>query len=144
MCGIDDHGSWFLVGSKTRRVRSSWGRGEVEVSSWECGCFNPKTVREEKYTWEEGLPHRGAPLRLSKSNTTISRMATTTLSSRFARSSKIILGTGIRNYTTTKEILPLAYHLHEPTGSSGPQNDAPMVVMHGLFGSKQNHRSISK
>ncbi|KAL0637148.1 hypothetical protein Q9L58_003797 [Maublancomyces gigas] len=71
-------------------------------------------------------------------------MATTTLSSRFARSSKIILGTGIRNYTTTKEILPLAYHLHEPTGSSGPRNDAPMVVMHGLFGSKQNHRSISK
>lgn len=56
-------GSWW--GSKTRRVRSSWGRGEVEVSFWECGCFNLKTVREEKYTWE-GLPHRGALLRPSK------------------------------------------------------------------------------
>ena len=47
----------------------------------------------------------------------------------------------VRAYASTT--IPLAYTLHEPpkgTVTTGP----PMVVMHGLFGSKQNNHSISK
>ncbi|KAF8433127.1 prolyl oligopeptidase-like protein [Terfezia claveryi] len=49
----------------------------------------------------------------------------------------------VRTYASTTNTIPLAYDLHEPpkgTVTTGP----PMVVMHGLFGSKQNNRSISK
>ena len=38
--------------------------------------------------------------------------------------------------------LSLAYQLHEP-----PNHDIarhPLVILHGLFGSKQNNRSVSK
>ncbi|KAF6241582.1 hypothetical protein HO173_000293 [Letharia columbiana] len=42
----------------------------------------------------------------------------------------------------SKRGLSLAYTLHEP---HKPQLDhAPLIVLHGLFGSKQNNRSISK
>src|SRR4051794_11415569 len=44
--------------------------------------------------------------------------------------------------------ISLAYQLHSPPEFSGttkadPQH-APIIIMHGLFGSKQNSRSISK
>lgn len=41
-----------------------------------------------------------------------------------------------------KRQLSLAYTKHEPSKSEPGQ--APLVIMHGLFGSKQNNRSISK
>jgi hypothetical protein len=37
--------------------------------------------------------------------------------------------------------LSLAYDLHEPKDAS---SSAPIIFMHGLFGSKKNNRSISK
>lgn len=93
------------------------------------GCFKVRTLSRRRNT-------RGEELNASRVKTLLHQrhhiaMATT----RFAHS---ITG------ATTKEIISLAYHLHEPVGSPGPLNDAPMVMMHGLFGSKQNHRSISK
>ena len=38
--------------------------------------------------------------------------------------------------------LSLAYNLHDP--SNPESGHAPLIVLHGLFGSKQNNRSISK
>ena len=38
--------------------------------------------------------------------------------------------------------LSLAYNLHEP--HLPEPGHAPLIVLHGLFGSKQNNRSISK
>ncbi|KAF2142909.1 uncharacterized protein K452DRAFT_317802 [Aplosporella prunicola CBS 121167] len=42
----------------------------------------------------------------------------------------------------------LSFDLHEPPKSSGdkglPSENAPLVILHGLFGSKRNNRSISK
>ncbi|KAH8821714.1 prolyl oligopeptidase-like protein [Xylogone sp. PMI_703] len=48
-----------------------------------------------------------------------------------------------RSYTTSSARVRLAYDLHEPPSSSSSKN-APIVFMHGLFGSKQNNRGISK
>lgn len=46
---------------------------------------------------------------------------------------------------STQSALPLAYELHEPSGSNTTQTDgAPILFLHGLFGSKKNNRSISK
>lgn len=45
--------------------------------------------------------------------------------------------------TTALRTLDLAYDLHEPPNGSEVK-DAPIVFMHGLFGSKKNNRSISK
>jgi len=39
--------------------------------------------------------------------------------------------------------VPLAFDLHEPSQGCNPKH-APIVFMHGLFGSKKNNRSISK
>ena len=40
--------------------------------------------------------------------------------------------------------LSLAYALHKPVGVDVKLENEPLVIMHGLFGSKQNNRSISK
>lgn len=40
--------------------------------------------------------------------------------------------------------LSLAYALHEPPKTKLPQENPAIIIMHGLFGSKQNNRSISK
>lgn len=40
--------------------------------------------------------------------------------------------------------LSLAYTLHEPPKDRFDGNGRPIVIMHGLFGSKQNNRSISR
>lgn len=39
--------------------------------------------------------------------------------------------------------LTLAYDLHRPPAQKEAKH-APIIIMHGLFGSKQNNRSISK
>ena len=41
-----------------------------------------------------------------------------------------------------KRELSLAYNLHEP--HKPEPGHAPLILLHGLFGSKQNNRSISK
>ena len=38
--------------------------------------------------------------------------------------------------------LSLAYSLHEPAKVEAGR--APLIILHGLFGSKQNNRGISK
>ena len=40
--------------------------------------------------------------------------------------------------------LSLAYAIHEPPNAAADIKHAPLVILHGLFGSKQNNRSISK
>jgi len=40
--------------------------------------------------------------------------------------------------------LNLAYALHEPPKTKSPTEVPAVIIMHGLFGSKQNNRSISK
>lgn len=47
-----------------------------------------------------------------------------------------------RAYSTTSRV-PLAFDLHKPPKEADEQN-APIVFMHGLFGSKKNNRGISK
>lgn len=50
--------------------------------------------------------------------------------------------------TSPSRLLPtvsLVYDLHEPPTPTVPDNKtSPLIVMHGLFGSKKNNRSISK
>lgn len=46
---------------------------------------------------------------------------------------------------TSPQTVPLVYDLHEPPTPTVPNNKtSPIIVMHGLFGSKKNNRSISK
>jgi hypothetical protein len=47
-----------------------------------------------------------------------------------------------RVYSTASRV-PLAFDLHKPPEEADEQN-APIVFMHGLFGSKKNNRGISK
>ncbi|PSS10609.1 hypothetical protein M430DRAFT_126887 [Amorphotheca resinae ATCC 22711] len=47
-----------------------------------------------------------------------------------------------RAYSSASRVR-LAFDLHEPAKGSNPQH-APIIFMHGLFGSKKNNRSISK
>ncbi|KAK1760741.1 Alpha/Beta hydrolase protein [Echria macrotheca] len=43
------------------------------------------------------------------------------------------------------ETVPLVYDLHSPAKPTVPdEQTSPIIVMHGLFGSKKNNRSISK
>ncbi|KAF8249488.1 prolyl oligopeptidase-like protein [Wilcoxina mikolae CBS 423.85] len=51
----------------------------------------------------------------------------------------------LRLYSTSIETVPLAFTRHDPPAdSSKPASNSPLVILHGLFGSKQNNRSISK
>ena len=62
---------------------------------------------------------------------------------RFARP---VLATPIRTYAAAAgSRVELAFDHHAPPneGPHGPQ-DAPIIFMHGLFGSKKNNRSVSK
>ena len=40
--------------------------------------------------------------------------------------------------------VPLAYDLHEPAKPVADNKTNPIIIMHGLFGSKKNNRTISK
>ncbi|KAI5820016.1 abhydrolase domain-containing protein [Pyronema omphalodes] len=52
---------------------------------------------------------------------------------------------GSRLYSTTIETVPLSFARHDPPSSDKPSpSSPPLVILHGLFGSKQNNRSISK
>ncbi|RYP57438.1 hypothetical protein DL770_010670 [Monosporascus sp. CRB-9-2] len=45
---------------------------------------------------------------------------------------------------SSSHTLPLAYDHHAPPGSDRYPQDAPIIFMHGLFGSKKNNRTVSK
>ncbi|RYO93843.1 hypothetical protein DL766_008884 [Monosporascus sp. MC13-8B] len=45
---------------------------------------------------------------------------------------------------SSSHTLPLAYDHHAPPGSGRCPQDAPIIFMHGLFGSKKNNRTVSK
>lgn len=48
-------------------------------------------------------------------------------------------------FYSSSETVPLAFDLHSPLkAKDGDQKKAPIIFMHGLFGSKKNNRSISK
>ena len=47
------------------------------------------------------------------------------------------------NWPRTGRQLSLAYNLHEPS-SKNRSDQAPLIILHGLFGSKQNNRGLSK
>lgn len=46
-------------------------------------------------------------------------------------------------FAHTLPVRPLAFDLHEPT-KPAPNAAAPILFLHGLFGSKKNNRGISK
>lgn len=46
--------------------------------------------------------------------------------------------------TRSMATVSLAYDLHEPPTPVADKQTAPIIVMHGLFGSKKNNRTISK
>jgi pimeloyl-ACP methyl ester carboxylesterase len=48
----------------------------------------------------------------------------------------------VRSQTVRR--LSLAYALHEPQDRQTATDQHPIIILHGLFGSKQNNRSISK
>jgi hypothetical protein len=47
-----------------------------------------------------------------------------------------------RAYSET--VGPLVYDLHEPARPVSDKQTAPILFLHGLFGSKKNNRGISK
>ncbi|KAJ1329249.1 abhydrolase domain-containing protein 11 [Microdochium nivale] len=49
-----------------------------------------------------------------------------------------------RFFATRPSTVSLAFDLHEPPKSDRSRQDAPIIFMHGLFGSKKNNRSVSK
>lgn len=59
-------------------------------------------------------------------------------------------GTLLRSTTTTRRpfssshTVPLAFDHHEPPKSDRHRQDAPIIFMHGLFGSKKNNRTVSR
>ena len=73
------------------------------------------------------------------------------LSKMFAlRRSRVFLGgiNEIRVLPTircySQSVRPLAYDLHEPSRPRTDKQNAPIIFLHGLFGSKKNNRGISK
>ncbi|KAK7398000.1 hypothetical protein QQX98_012628 [Neonectria punicea] len=44
----------------------------------------------------------------------------------------------------SQSVGPLAYDLHEPASPRTDKAKAPILFLHGLFGSKKNNRGISK
>ncbi|XXH00247.1 hypothetical protein Hte_006589 [Hypoxylon texense] len=46
--------------------------------------------------------------------------------------------------STSHPRVPLAFDHHEPPKGGRHQQDAPIIFMHGLFGSKKNNRSVSR
>jgi hypothetical protein len=70
-------------------------------------------------------------------------MATLLTRSLLLRNNSCVKSMLFRQYSSAA--VRLAFTRHDaPLGLSIPASDSPLVVMHGLFGSKQNNRSISK
>ncbi|KAK4987468.1 hypothetical protein LTR66_003934 [Elasticomyces elasticus] len=59
-------------------------------------------------------------------------------------SRRLLVHQHLRTYSSSAVYrrLKLAYDLHEPPKDAGPKN-APIVFIHGLFGSKKNNRSMT-
>lgn len=53
-------------------------------------------------------------------------------------------GRDIRRAVQTAARLKLAYDLHEPPKPQTSEKNAPILFLHGLFGSKKNNRAMSK
>ncbi|TLD25627.1 hypothetical protein PspLS_05784 [Pyricularia sp. CBS 133598] len=51
---------------------------------------------------------------------------------------------GFASASGSIETVKLSYDLHEPAKPVSDKHTSPILVMHGLFGSKKNNRSISK
>lgn len=47
-------------------------------------------------------------------------------------------------YSSTADTVPLVYDLHAPAKPVTDKQTAPILFLHGLFGSKKNNRTISK
>ncbi|ORY72041.1 Alpha/Beta hydrolase protein [Pseudomassariella vexata] len=47
-------------------------------------------------------------------------------------------------YSSSSSRVPLAFEHHKPPKDGRHHQDAPIIFMHGLFGSKKNNRSVSK
>ncbi|KAK4539991.1 hypothetical protein LTR36_009889 [Oleoguttula mirabilis] len=65
----------------------------------------------------------------------------------FTRPARTLRHTALRPFSTTElpNGIKLAYDLHEPPDAKeGSSRNAPIIFMHGLFGSKKNNRSMSK
>jgi hypothetical protein len=54
-----------------------------------------------------------------------------------------VFSAGIRTSSPFSTV-PLSYDLHEPAKPVADKQTSPIIVMHGLFGSKKNNRTISK
>lgn len=62
-----------------------------------------------------------------------------------AAASRLAPPASVRYISSASATVPLAYDLHEPSGSGAEQKRGPPILfLHGLFGSKKNNRSISK
>ena len=46
--------------------------------------------------------------------------------------------------SSIRDTVSLAFDHHKPPQSDRHQQDAPIVFMHGLFGSKKNNRTVSR
>lgn len=51
---------------------------------------------------------------------------------------------GRRLHSSSAGPVPLVYDLHEPAKPVTDKQTAPILFLHGLFGSKKNNRTISK
>ncbi|CAG8537092.1 4687_t:CDS:10 [Dentiscutata erythropus] len=50
----------------------------------------------------------------------------------------------IRKYATTSNIVKLSFIQFDPPMRNGSYESSPLIILHGLFGSKQNWRSLAK
>ncbi|KAH0522091.1 hypothetical protein TsFJ059_005999 [Trichoderma semiorbis] len=69
------------------------------------------------------------------------------LRSRFVNAARLGTCRNVRLVSTTtypQPVSPLAFDLHAPASPKGDEKTAPIIFMHGLFGSKKNNRAISK
>lgn len=66
------------------------------------------------------------------------RILTTTSTS--ARSQTLIFSRAF----SSSQTVDLAFDHHEPPKSDRHREDAPIIFMHGLFGSRKNNRTVSR
>ncbi|UKZ57978.1 hypothetical protein TrVGV298_011839 [Trichoderma virens] len=69
------------------------------------------------------------------------------LRSRLVNATRLGTCRNVRLVSTTpypQPVSPLAFDLHAPASPKADEKTAPIIFMHGLFGSKKNNRGISK
>ncbi len=57
---------------------------------------------------------------------------------------RLLATTGPRTSAAPLSTVSLAYDLHAPAKPLADKETSPIIIMHGLFGSKKNNRTISK